>query len=189
MNPNLQIKSPLRGPGVYPIVRRGDPLKHLSFTVVELGAGLREYAADSGEEELAVDFYPGSVRVEVDSPACKLVRETHRRSIGEVGEMLYAPPGSRLRLTLLGDSVDLSLDGAIDFDGTLDLVMDIQYSNAVVEGASITGGLAPLMVRQAGNSISQHHVGGTLKEPKYEKMLIPSPRSVGKKLAGTISNI
>ncbi len=67
MSPNLQVKSPLRGPGVYAIVQRGQGLKHLSFTVVELGGALKEYTLESGEEELAVDFYPGSVRVEVDT--------------------------------------------------------------------------------------------------------------------------
>ena len=72
MNPQLQIKSPIRGPGVYPIVRRGDGLKHLSFSVVQLGGSLREHTVESGEEELALDFYPGSVGVELESPTLRL---------------------------------------------------------------------------------------------------------------------
>jgi 5-deoxy-glucuronate isomerase len=112
MSPNLQIKSPLRGPGVYPIVQRGAGLKHLSFTVVELGGSLREHALESGQEELAVDFYPGTVRVEVDWAGGRLVRETSRRSIGEAGEMLYVPPGARLKLSLLGDSARVGIAGA-----------------------------------------------------------------------------
>jgi hypothetical protein len=85
-------------------------------------------------------------------------------------------------LTLLGDSVDLSLEGTIGLDGALDLLMDIQFSDEVMQGAMITGGFAPMVVRQADVAIPQHHVGGTLTEPKTEKMLIPSPRSAGKRL-------
>jgi 5-deoxy-glucuronate isomerase len=112
MSPNLQIKSPLRGPGVYPIVRRGEGLKHLSFTVVELGGSLRDHTFDSGDEELAVDFYPGSVRVAVDCAGGRLVRETSRRSVGEAGEMLYVPAGARLQLTLLSDTARIGIAGA-----------------------------------------------------------------------------
>src|SRR5437867_7354451 len=113
MNPELQIKSPLRGPGVYPIVQRGKGLKHLSFTIVELGSNLREFATESGDEELAVDFYPGAVRVEVESPAGNLARDTrHRGSLKEPAEMLYVPPGSKVKITLRSDSARVSLAGA-----------------------------------------------------------------------------
>ncbi|MBI3665325.1 MAG: 5-deoxy-glucuronate isomerase, partial [Acidobacteria bacterium] len=113
MNPQLQIKSPIRGPGVYPIVQRGRELKHLSFTVVELGGALHEYIAASGEEELAVAFYPGAVRVEVESHSGSLVRETRpRRSLQEAGEMLYVPAGSKLKITLLSETARVSLSGA-----------------------------------------------------------------------------
>ena len=61
------------GPGVYPIVKRGvkrgDGLKYLSFQLVELGGSLGDVTIDGGEEELAVDFYSGPVRVEVSSSA------------------------------------------------------------------------------------------------------------------------
>ena len=113
MSPNLQIKSPLRGPGVYPIVRRGQGLKHLSFTVVELGGALREYSLESGEEELAVDFYPGAVRVEVDSAGGRLEQETRlRKSLDEPGEMLYVPPGSRVKLSLVSEAARVGIAGA-----------------------------------------------------------------------------
>ncbi len=119
MNPQLQIKSPLRGPGVHPIVRRGRQLRHLSFTVVELGPGLREHSFETGDEEVAVDFYSGSVQVEVDSPAGSVSRETTRRSsLQDAGEMLYAPPGSKVKLSLRDDSARLSVAGALGKPGT-----------------------------------------------------------------------
>ncbi|MBI3695212.1 MAG: 5-deoxy-glucuronate isomerase, partial [Acidobacteria bacterium] len=118
MQPHLQIKSPLRQPGVYPIVKRGRDLKHLSFTVVEFGPTLREYVTESGEEELAVDFYPGAVRVEVESPGGNLTRETrHRKSLQEAGEMLYVPAGARLKISLLSETARVSLSGALGKPG------------------------------------------------------------------------
>ncbi len=72
-------------------------------------------------------------------------------------------------LTLLGDSVDLSLRGTIGFDESLDMAMSIQYSDAVIQGARLTGGLAPLVVQQAEKYISERHVGGTVKAPVIEK--------------------
>jgi 5-deoxy-glucuronate isomerase len=118
MNPQLQIKSPISGPGVYPIVRRGNGLKHLSFTVLEMGPELAEHTLETGDEELAVDFYPGRVRVEVESPQGGLTRETERRSIKDPGEMLFVPPGSRLQVTLLGERARLGLAGALGKTGS-----------------------------------------------------------------------
>ena len=92
-------------------------------------------------------------------------------------------------LAMFGDTVDLSLRGAIGFDQSLDLIMNIQYSNAVFEGASITGGLAPIMVQQATNFISEYKLSGTLKKPTFEKMILPSGRSVGKKLTDVLRTI
>jgi 5-deoxy-glucuronate isomerase len=118
MQPNLITKSALSEPGVYPIVRRGRDLKHLSFTVLQMGPALREYSAESGEEELAVDFYPGQVRVEVESPGGSLRRETRlRRSLDEVGEMLYVPAGSRLKITLLSEAARVGIAGALGKPG------------------------------------------------------------------------
>jgi 5-deoxy-glucuronate isomerase len=118
MQPNLLAKSPLREPGVYPIVKRGSGLKHLSFTVVQMGPALREYSAESGEEELALDFYPGQVRVEAQSPQGNIERTTRlRRSLKEVGEMLYLPSGSRFRITLLSDNARVGIAGALGKPG------------------------------------------------------------------------
>lgn len=103
----------MKGPGVYPIVERGKDLKYLSFQVVELGEGLREFTLESGEEELAVDFYSGPVRVEVASSSGDLTAETRpRASIKEPGEMLYVPSDARLKLTLLDGAARISIAGA-----------------------------------------------------------------------------
>lgn len=92
-------------------------------------------------------------------------------------------------LTLLGDAVDLSLRGTIGFDRSLDMTMSIQYSDAVLQGAALTGGLAPLLIQQAGNFISEYRVRGTLNEPTYEKMILPTGRAVGKKISGLLQGL
>ncbi|MBI3253104.1 MAG: hypothetical protein HYZ52_07370 [Candidatus Omnitrophica bacterium] len=76
-------------------------------------------------------------------------------------------------LSLFSDTVDLSLKGSAGFDKNLDMVMDIQYSKDVLRGAEDTGGLAPFMVREAGNFISQYRVGGTIEKPVYDKLAMP----------------
>ncbi|MBI4432373.1 MAG: hypothetical protein HY592_02685 [Candidatus Omnitrophica bacterium] len=72
-------------------------------------------------------------------------------------------------LSLFSETVDLSLKGSAGFDKSLDLLMDIQYSNSVLLGAEDTGGIAPLVVREASNFISQYRVAGTLTQPTYNK--------------------
>ena len=98
---SYQKKCPVDGPGVYPVVKRGDDLKHLSFQLIELGGSLNEVKIESGEEELAVDFYSGPVRVEVNSP----------------GGMLYVPSDATLKLTLLDGSARVSVAGALGKPG------------------------------------------------------------------------
>jgi len=109
----LHTRSPLQGPGIYPIVERGKQLRHLSFRVVELGGSLKEFSTESGEEELAVDFYSGAVRAQVRSSAGELTIDTQpRSSLREVGDMLYVPAGASLKITLPGESARLSISGA-----------------------------------------------------------------------------
>jgi 5-deoxy-glucuronate isomerase len=96
----LHIKSPGEAPGVYEIVRRGRELKHLSFTVIQLGEGLRHVELNSGEEELALDFYTGPVRVEVEYPGGQWMAEIGQRpSLKEPWPMIYIPQGSRVKLS------------------------------------------------------------------------------------------
>ncbi len=115
---SYQKKCPVDGPGVYPIVKRGDDLKHLSFQLIELGGSLNEVTIESGEEELSVDFYSGPVRVEINSPAGNLTAETPpRKSIREPGGMLYVPSDATLKLTLLDGSARVSVAGALGKPG------------------------------------------------------------------------
>ncbi len=90
-------------------------------------------------------------------------------------------------LYLSSDTVDLSLKGSIGFDQKLDLLMDIQYSKNVLLGAMDTGGLAPFIVGQAGDFISQYRVSGTLKDPKYDKAELPMGRVIGKRISNLLN--
>ena len=50
---NLHVKSPGDAPGVYPIVRRGEGLKYLSFTIVQLGGEFNSHTVESGADSAA----------------------------------------------------------------------------------------------------------------------------------------
>jgi 5-deoxy-glucuronate isomerase len=114
----LHTKSPLAGPGIYSIIQRGTQLKHLSFQVLQLDRSLPTFSLESGDEELANDFYSGPVRVEVGSSAGDLTVETQpRKSLKDAGEMLYVPAGASVKFTLLGDSARISLSGALGKTG------------------------------------------------------------------------
>lgn len=106
---NLHIKSPGSTPGVYPIVSRGKEMKYLSFTIVELGDGLREHTFETGPEEVSLDFYTGPVRVEVDGWAADV---PPRASIKDAHPMVYLPAGARVRLSALNGSARITMGGA-----------------------------------------------------------------------------
>jgi 5-deoxy-glucuronate isomerase len=115
---SLHIPSPGEAPGVYPIARRGERLKHLSFTVVELGESLREHSLVSGEEELSLDFYTGPVRVEVEGSFGRWSADVGpRASIREAAPMIYAPAGSKLRLSCLDGPARITIAGALGKPG------------------------------------------------------------------------
>ncbi|HZT30722.1 MAG TPA: 5-deoxy-glucuronate isomerase [Bryobacteraceae bacterium] len=105
----LHIKSPGDAPGVYPIVRRGQGLKYLSFTVIRLGGSLREHVFESGEEEISLDFYSGPVRVESEGWSADVPA---RASIGEPGSMVYIPAGRKVKLTCLDGEARITAAGA-----------------------------------------------------------------------------
>jgi len=110
---NLLIKSPGEAPGVYPLVRRGRELKHLSFTVVQLGGALSEHVFESGGEELALDFYSGPVRVEAEWSGGRWAAQTGpRESIRLPGPMIYLPASSRVRISLLNGTARITVAGA-----------------------------------------------------------------------------
>lgn len=92
-------------------------------------------------------------------------------------------------LSIRGDSVDLGLSGSGGFAQDLDLAMNIQYSDAIIKGAFDTGGIVPFVVTQAEGLISTYHVGGTLKDPKFEKHFVAPQKTLGRGLAGVVQAV
>ncbi|MGH9674805.1 MAG: 5-deoxy-glucuronate isomerase [Bryobacteraceae bacterium] len=114
----LQIKSPGEAPGVYPIVRRGRELKHLSFTIVELGGSLREHTFETGEEEASLDFYTGPVAVEAEGDFGRWPAEVPgRSSITDAAPMIYLPAGARVRLRAANGAARVTIGGALGKPG------------------------------------------------------------------------
>lgn len=109
----LHIKSPGEAPGVYPIARRGKELNYLSFTVIQLGGSLRSVTLESGEEELALDFYTGPVRLQVEYPGGTWSAEIGQRpSLKQPWPMVYVPAGSKLNLIALDEASRIAVAGA-----------------------------------------------------------------------------
>ncbi len=105
----LHFKSPGDAPGVYPIARRGEALKHLSFTIVELGESLREHTFETGDEEVALSFYKGAVTVGVDSWSTRI---PVRASLQQPGPVVYVPPRSKVRLACPDGAARIAVSGA-----------------------------------------------------------------------------
>jgi 5-deoxy-glucuronate isomerase len=106
---NLHIKSPGPAPGVYPLVRRGQDLKYLSFTLLQMSGDFREHAFETGAEEVVIDSYSGPVRIEADGWSGEFGA---RASISEPGAMVYLPAGVRAQVTCLDGSAHLAIAGA-----------------------------------------------------------------------------
>ena len=89
---SLHVKSPGNAPGVHPIVRRGERLKYLSFTIVQLGGELTSHTVESGADELSLDFYSGPVRVEVEDSSGRWSAEIPlRASMRTPGSSMQSP--------------------------------------------------------------------------------------------------
>ncbi|MBI4876931.1 MAG: 5-deoxy-glucuronate isomerase [Acidobacteria bacterium] len=106
---HLHRKSPGDAPGVYPLARRSADLKFLSFTIVELGGSLTEHVFETGEEEQALSFYKGGVRVEVDGWSAEIPA---RKSLREPGPVVYVPAGSKVRLSAPDPAARIAIAGA-----------------------------------------------------------------------------
>ena len=110
----LHFKSRATAPGVYPVVKRGHELKHLSFTILELGESFPAHELESGVEEISLDFYTGPVRVEVASPYGDLVAEVpRRRNLRDAHAMVYVPQEAKVRLTALDGAARVTIAGAL----------------------------------------------------------------------------
>lgn len=109
----LHIKSPGEAPGIYPIAKRGEDLKFLSFTLIQLGGHLSQHTLESGEEELSLDFYSGPVRVEVQGAGDQWSTDIGARaSIRDAGAMVYVPAGCKIKLTKLNGDARITVAGA-----------------------------------------------------------------------------
>ena len=110
----LHFKSPGEAPGAYPIATRGNELKYLSFSIVQLAGKFREHEFQSGEEELSLDFYTGPVQVDVESASGRWSTQVPpRRSIAEATTMIYVPPDSKVKLTALDGEARVTVGGAL----------------------------------------------------------------------------
>lgn len=114
----LHYKSPGKHPGFYPIVRRGEGLRYLSFSILELGGPLREYTFETGEEEVSIDSYTGPYEVECEGAQGRWVAQVPARpSIRVAHPMVYVPAQSRVSLRLLNGTARLTIAGAAGKDG------------------------------------------------------------------------
>jgi 5-deoxy-glucuronate isomerase len=115
---NLHLKSPGEAPGLYPLVTRGKQLKYLSFSILELGGNFKEYAFESGEEELSLDFYSGPVDIHVEGKSGRWQTEIGaRESVTEAAPMVYIPSGSKVRIRSTDDSAKVTIGGALGKQG------------------------------------------------------------------------
>jgi 5-deoxy-glucuronate isomerase len=121
---NLLIKSPGEKPGVYPVARRGKDLKHLSFTVVELGGALGEHVFETGDEEVSLDFYTGPVAVEAEGSWGRWSAEVPaRRSIADPHPMIYVPAGALVKLRASNGAARVTIGGALGKPGGAPLLV------------------------------------------------------------------
>jgi len=121
----LHIKSPGEQPGVYPIVRRGQDLKYLSFTIIELGASLREHQFETGDEEVSLDFYTGPATVEAEGDWGRwTARIPARASIAQAAPMVYVPAGARVRLRADNGAARITAGGALGQSGGRPVLVD-----------------------------------------------------------------
>lgn len=118
----LHIPNPGSAPGIYPLVRRGQELKHLSFTLATLGGPLPDYSFETGEEEMSLDSYEGACEVSCEGAFGRWTATfPARSSIRDPHPMVYLPAGCKVTLRAVeaasGASARLSLAGAAGQSG------------------------------------------------------------------------
>lgn len=110
----LHIPSPSDAPGIYPIVRRGDGLKYLSFTIVELGGTLRRHTFETGDEEASLDSYTGAYEITAEGDYGTWTAHVAARvSIRDAHPMIFLPPQSKVTLKAVNGGARLTLAGAL----------------------------------------------------------------------------
>jgi len=110
---HVHFKSPGTKPGVYPIARRGEHLKHLSFTIVELGEGFGEHSFETGEDEVSLDFYTGPVRVTVATAAGTQVFDVAKRASMSANHVIvWAPRDAKIKLEATDGNAKVTIGAA-----------------------------------------------------------------------------
>jgi 5-deoxy-glucuronate isomerase len=182
-NVNLHIKSPGEKPGVYPVVQRGKDLKHLSFTIVELGGSRQAHSFETGEEEVCLDFYSGPVRVESEGPRGRwTVDIAGRPSMKEIGAMVYLPAASKVKLSSLNGPAKVTIAGAAGKPGVTASV--VRPAEAVAKPVGKDNWTRTVFTHIADNIDAAHLIcGETLNRPggwsscpphKHDRLVPPS---------------
>jgi 5-deoxy-glucuronate isomerase len=162
---NLHLKSPGEAQGFYPLVTRGKQLKYLSFSILELGDGLKEYSFESGEEELSLDFYSGAVAIEVEGAAGRWRTEiAPRPSITEAAPMVYVPSGSKVRVKSTDGPAKVTIAGAQGKPGARPVKID--GAGIVSKKVGKDNWARTVFTHIAGNVDAAHLIcGETLNQP------------------------
>jgi len=198
MSPNLQIKSPLRGPGVYPIVRRGQGLKHLSFTVVELGGGRLApeieaalIGASAGEtKQIAFPLADGS-----SSTVEITVREVQEKILPPVDDELARAASEfdsieELRASIEGtlrEQLDAEIDAAFRISAVDELVRASQVQPAIplvrTRAADLLTGFARSLERRGISLETYLAASGGSAQDLERQMVLEAAVSVARELA------
>ena len=130
---SLHLKSPGEAPGVYPLVQRGNQLKYLSFTIVELGGSLREHTFETGDEEVSLDFYTGPVTIEAEGDFGRWSESVPARpTIADAAPMVYIPSGAKVTLRTANGSARITVAGAQGKPGTPKLIKGAEIMEKAV---------------------------------------------------------
>ena len=73
-------------------------------------------------------------------------------------------------LVFYSDDLNLSINGDINFNSTLDLFVTTQISRDLLGGSSDTAKIANILIQQAGQLLGRVRITGTLTDPKYKTM-------------------
>jgi 5-deoxy-glucuronate isomerase len=100
--------------GVYKVARRGLELKHLSFTIIRLGAGLESYQFETGDEEVAIHSYDGPLAINVRGDRGEWPATLpRRRALAEPTPMAYIPAGSQVTIAATEGAAHVVAAGAL----------------------------------------------------------------------------
>ena len=71
-------------------------------------------------------------------------------------------------LTFYSDDTNISVQGEIDFNGSVDLMVNTNISPDLIEGSSDAAKIANILIQQAGQLLGKVRIRGTLRDPEYK---------------------